>query len=211
MINTLYRVTSLLICALSMGISYSWAYQSVLLPLNNDSTAIDHQEIELALAKALKNSGHQTRSNLSALFCKKGCEPSSPELFETIIATYPDTELVLFYEFEQSSIRSVTAVDALSSNVLANVSLPISSSVTEVQRANDLAVLLVEALKQQQVFKRLTVELSRFSIDEMATVSSFLLSLSNSNQIKLIETRQLESLFSSYIPIIETTYALTTD
>ncbi|GEM_PF-6742043 len=197
---SLYLLT---FCAVSEG------FQGLVVPLNGAQN--EDSAIEIALSDAFKNGSINVRINQSSILCQDLCSPSSDALFDNILKHYPDTDIVFFYDSNSSEVSSVTAIDALSMNVLTKISLPKASSVSDAQRFTDIGKLVLNAITEQQTFTSITISMFGFTIDEMTPVSGFLLSLSANNQIKLIETSQVESSFSSYIPVINTTYALSTD
>lgn len=201
----------LLLLWLSIAPATSLAFQGVLLPENGNGQSSEHQTLELSLSNVLQQQAYNIKINQAALLCKDVCQSTSADLFTQILTTYPDTELVFFYDVQQADVTIVTVVDPFSMDLLARATLPKTAAISETQRINDLGILLLEELTQRQVKQTLTIRMSKFSIDEMAPVSSFLLSLSANNQIKLLETAQLDEVFSSFMPILQTTYALTTD
>ena len=187
------------------------SYQGIILPEYVPGDEKTSQSIELALSKALKNKGFSTNINQSTSLCDPDCDPTSVALYESVLSLYPGAEIVIFYNESQNDVSTITAIDVLSMDALAKISLPKTASVSINQRYKDMSVLLIDELNSLGGFKRLSINISGFSMNEIAPVSSFLLSLSANNQIKLIETSQVESFFSTFIPIIDTTYSLSTD
>ena len=63
----------------------------------------------------------------------------------------------------------------------------------------------------QKDIQNIELSLIGFSVEELVPVTGFLLSLSRSNQIKLIETKQASYAFADAFPVVSSSYALTTD
>ncbi len=202
-------------CALTTS---AYGRTLLLLPsVNSEQHAIQaQQDIETILVKQLNKKLHnvQVASKIDSICSDQPCD-SDIQVLSRLISRYPLVDLVLFYSVPLSENKTafITAYDPYSQTEIFNIVLESD------QVANWQTNVIASALGQQATINienlqhsvQIELALKGFSVEELVPVTTFLLSLSQENQVKLIKTLNQNYALSSIMPVVETHYSVYSD
>ncbi|GLR69740.1 FHA domain-containing protein [Agaribacter marinus] len=183
----------------------------------------------------LKNT-YATHNNTSADSVTN--DMNEAPIFDAVLSNFPETDALLQYSILKANTAKfvLEVFDPYSQTLMFSVSLPfdnsdevnkvfgdndkassvdddVSESVTRqlLRLASQAGGIAAERLDTTSTSVTLRLSLSGFKVDELVPVTTYLLSLSPNNKITLLDTVQLPSFFSRFLPIVSTRYAVTSD
>ncbi|MFC3121576.1 FHA domain-containing protein [Agaribacter flavus] len=177
-------------------------------------------EIDLGIKTRIED---QFRKQLHQVLSLSDENRDQPLSFDDLVSRYPSLDAVIQYSLTKQDTEqlSISALDPYAHSKLFSISLPLlhedSSSAENtpytplLSLADDIGQAAALKLVTHQQLIQLNLSLEGFKIDELVPLTTYLLSLSKQNQVKLIETVQVPGKLSSLFPVVSTRYAITTD
>nr|WP_168710922.1 FHA domain-containing protein [Ningiella ruwaisensis] len=186
------------------------------------SYSIMRTELEAALLKDLNRVISPSRVFESCERSLCGAD-SKKALVQAVQTGVPELELLIVFalsegtDHDSSFIMSAELIDPLSFQILHSLQIPIlSSGQTKPSQAAiksisaDLGSLIARTLKQKNREQQFKLTLEGFTLDEIAPLSTYVLTRTQNVDMRLIRSQKKDGLLSNMFPIMQTQFSVAT-